>query len=81
LVVATKFRQEIMEMAHGTRLAAQLRSKKMTEKACCHFFSPGLRHEMKEFCQACKEYQHGARPSEGRSYYNHSQSLMNLSAV
>ena len=61
LVVPTKFRHEVMMMAHGVELAAHLGVDKSTRKAYHDFFWPGLRKDMKAFCQTCEAFQHGSK--------------------
>ena len=64
LVVPTKFRHDILTMAHGMRLAAHLGVNKSTKKAYHYFFWPGLRKDMRQTCGAC---QHGAKANRTKA--------------
>ena len=67
LVIPTKFRHDILTMAHGTRLAAHLGVNKSTKKAYHYFFWPGLRKDMQAFCQTCGACQHGAKANRTKA--------------
>ena len=67
LVIPTKFRHDILTMAHGTRLAAHLGVNKSTKKAYHYFFWPGLRKDMHAFCQTCGACQHGAKANRTKA--------------
>lgn len=58
LVVPTKYRHEIIELAHGAKLAAHLGSKRTTKKILRDFYWPG---EVAAFCKACADCQRGSR--------------------
>ena len=61
LVVPTRFRGELIRLAHGSHLGAHLGNKKTAQKILRRFFWPGLHRDVSEYCRACEECQRGKR--------------------
>ena len=61
LVVPTRFRWELIRLAHGSHLGAHLGNKKTAQKILRRFFWPGLHRDVSEYCRACEECQRGKR--------------------
>ena len=61
LVVPTRFRWELIRLAHGSHLGAHLGNKKTAQKILRRFFWPGLHRDVSEYFHACEECQRGKR--------------------
>ena len=62
-VVPMKFRQEVLQRAHGDPLAAHLGTKKSVACLLQSFYWPGAHRDMQEFRQHCIECQKAAKRS------------------
>jgi transposase InsO family protein len=67
LVIPTKYRREVMVMAHNSPLSAHLGKKKTVKKIVKEFFWPGLSKDVGEHCKSCEQCQRGAKGNRQRA--------------
>lgn len=67
LVVPSKHRLEIIEMAHGAKLSAHLGNKRTARKILRDFYWPGITRDVTAFCRACEACQGGSRTAVPRA--------------
>ena len=53
VVVPTKYRNQVMNLAHESILGGHLGSKKTCEKILMHFFWPGMHADVLRYCRSC----------------------------
>ena len=64
IVVPKSYRQEILSMAHETPLAGHMGVTKTCQKILNHFYWPGLRKDVVEFCKSCHACQIVGKPNQ-----------------
>ena len=64
IVVPTRYRTELLCTAHEAPMAGHLRITKMYEKLTRHFYWPGIKRDVKEFCRSCKICQQVGKPNQ-----------------
>ena len=63
IVVPENYRQEIMRLAHEIPMGGHLGINKTCDRIMRHFFWPGLRRSVSEFCRTCHSCQMVGKPS------------------
>ena len=63
IVVPKRWRKEIMRVAHDVSLAGHLGINKTCGKIMTHFFWPGLRKDVSEYCKTCHTCQMVGKPN------------------
>jgi hypothetical protein len=53
VVVPPSYRQEILSLGHETPMASHLVVNKTYDKIITHFYWPGLRQDVAQFCRSC----------------------------
>ncbi|XP_041466400.1 uncharacterized protein LOC121416935 [Lytechinus variegatus] len=53
VVVPTKFRNQVLKLAHESILGGHLGNKKTCEKILMHFFWPGMHADVVRYCRSC----------------------------
>lgn len=64
IVVPNKYRREILSLAHQNPFSGHLGINKTTLKVLQHFYWPGLRRDVKQFCKTCYVCQMVAKPNQ-----------------
>ena len=64
IVVPPAYRQDILNLAHGTPLAGHLGINKTNHKVLNHFYWPGLRGDTKQYCKTCHTCQLVGKPNK-----------------
>jgi Integrase zinc binding domain/Integrase core domain len=64
IVVPTKFRRDILTLAHDTPLSGHLGVKKTYQRIASHFFWPQLRKDVAEYCRTCHTCQLIGKPNQ-----------------
>ncbi len=67
LVVPTRHRLDIIEMAHGAKLSAHLGNKRTAKKILRDFYWPGVTRDVTAFCKSCEGCQRGSRTAVARA--------------
>jgi hypothetical protein len=61
IVVPEAYRNEVLRVAHTIPLAGHMGVKKTSDRITAHFFWPGLKSDVKQYCGTCPECQMVAR--------------------
>ncbi|XP_041467467.1 uncharacterized protein LOC121417796 [Lytechinus variegatus] len=64
VVVPKVFRRQILKVSHETDLGGHLGVNKTVNRILKHFFWPGLRSDVSEFCRACHACQVVGKPNQ-----------------
>ncbi|XP_041461220.1 uncharacterized protein LOC121412474 [Lytechinus variegatus] len=64
VVVPKVFRRQILKVSHETGLGGHLGVNKTVNRILKHFFWPGLRSDVSEFCRACHACQVVGKPNQ-----------------
>ena len=64
IVVTPAYRQDTLNLAHGTPLAGHLGINKTYYKVLNHFYWPGLRGDTKQYCKTCHSCQLMGKPNK-----------------
>ena len=64
VVVPKLYRTDILQIAHATPLSGHLGVNKTYNKILCHFFWPGLKKSVVEFCKSCHTCQMVGKPNQ-----------------
>ncbi len=64
IVIPTKYRNEILHLAHETPLSGHQGITKTYEKILSHFFWPGLKADVVKFCNSCHVCQVVGKPNQ-----------------
>ena len=64
IVVPTKFRRDILTLAHDTPLSGHLGVKKTYQRIASHFFWPHLKKDVAEYCRTCHVCQLVGKPNQ-----------------
>ena len=64
VVVPTQIRGEILRLAHEGPLAGHLGINKTQQKILQHFYWPGLRTDVVQFCKTCHVCQIAGKPNQ-----------------
>lgn len=67
IVIPKTYRAEVLSLAHETPLGGHLRINKTHEKIIRHFYWPGIRKDVVEFCRTCHVCQMVAKPNQSIS--------------
>ena len=68
MVLPSRFRGELIKLAHGSHLGCHLGSNKMTNKILRTYFWKGLNQDVQSYCRSCEECQCRTR---GRLHCTH----------
>ena len=63
IVVSKQYRQDILSLAHENLLEGHLCVTKTCDKSLSHFFWPGLRYDVMEFCKSYHSCQLVGKPN------------------
>jgi hypothetical protein len=58
------YRQEIIELAHGTPLAGHLGVRKTCQKVLQHLYWPRLKSDVAQYCRSCHICQVVGKPNQ-----------------
>ena len=64
VVIPKAYQAEILSMAHETPLAGHLGVNKTYQKILSHFYWPGLKKDVAEFCRSCHTCQVVGKPNQ-----------------
>ena len=64
IVVPEKYRADILNMAHDSPLSGHLGVNKTYQKITSHFFWPGLKKHVIEYCRSCHPCQMVGKPNQ-----------------
>ena len=64
IVLPTKHRSDVLSLAHETPMAGHLGVNKTYRKILNHFYWPGVRKDVKQFCRTCHTCQLVGKPNQ-----------------
>lgn len=64
VVVPTKFRSQVLRLAHDHTLSGHLGIKKTYDRVLRYFFWPGLKADVANFCRSCHVCQISGKPNQ-----------------
>ena len=64
IIVPKSYRHEILSLAHDTPLSGHLGINKTLQKVTTHFYWPGVRKDVAEFCKTCHTCQMVGKPNQ-----------------
>ena len=64
IVIPKAYRSEVLSLAHGTPLSGHLGVNKTYQKIINHFYWPGIRKDVVEFCNTCHTCQVIGKPNQ-----------------
>ena len=64
IVVPTVYREEILSLAHDSPMSGHLGVNKTYDRILRHFFWPGLRRDVAEYCKTCHTCQMVGKPNQ-----------------
>ena len=64
VVVPLKYRSDILSLAHDHQLAGHLGVNKTYDRVLRHFFWPGLKRDVVQFCKSCHVCQVIGKPNQ-----------------
>ena len=64
IIVPKPYRSEILSLAHDTPLSGHLGINKTFQKILTHFYWPGIRKDVVEFCKTCHTCQIVGKPNQ-----------------
>ena len=64
IVIPKPYREEVLSLAHETPLSGHLGINKTYEKTIRHFYWPGVRKSVVEFCKTCHTCQVVGKPNQ-----------------
>ena len=67
LVLPTKCRRVVMELAHSIPLAGHLGKRKTTDRTLQRFYWPTVRRDIAEFCRRCETCQKSSKAKPQRA--------------
>ena len=64
IVVLPNYRKEILNLAHGSAMVGHLGINKTYHKILTHFYWPGLKKDVVQFCRLCHVCQLVGKPNQ-----------------
>ena len=75
IVVPQNYRKEILNLAHGSAMGGHLGVNKTYQKILTHFYWPGLKKDLVQFCRSCHVCQMAGKPNLPLPALHYNQSL------
>ena len=64
IIVPTNYRSEILQLAHDNLMSSHLGVNKTYHKILNHFYWPGLRRDVVDYCRSCHKCQMVGKPNQ-----------------